>query len=298
MKLPFHCPLVEGEHLLSWFMRYHILSGRQKMKVSLASIGVVRGRLKSYDFNETFLAVSEFYKANFDENFCVIDHSPLALWALSHGAEYFSAWKNDNHLELKPVFEPNKLAMPTAWSYCPECAKEDRDKYGFSYWHTEHQIPGSILCEKHQQRLITRRRKLTDLGQASLPHTYSFPSESNYSEWMSDWNTFILNVFKMLSDDPMLADKLKRQVPQILGLPDIKGQAGNKVFLEHQLKFDAEVPTALLEYLFNFYNQTFKRPPMVLRSTLGFKAYDKGKHPVYWLVILYWLKDEIDWMNL
>lgn len=298
MRLPFHCPLMEGEHLLSWFMRYHILSGRQKIKTSLASIDAVQGRLKSYDFNGAFLAISKFYKSYFDDGFCVTKNSPLALWSLSHGSDFFESWKKDNHLRLTPVFEPNKLAMPVAWSYCSACAKEDREKYGFSYWHTEHQIPGSILCGKHQGTLITHRQKLTDLGQATLPHTYSFPNESSYSDWMSDWNNFILKVFKMLSDDPMLADKLKSQVPKILGLPVIKGQTGNKVFIEHQLKLDAEVPTELLEYLFKFYTQTFKRPPMILRSTLGFKVYDKGKHPIYWLVILYWLKDEIDWVNL
>lgn len=34
--------------------------------------------------------------------------------------------------------------------YCSECAREDRQKYGETYWHREHQIPRIRICPKHQ----------------------------------------------------------------------------------------------------------------------------------------------------
>ena len=34
--------------------------------------------------------------------------------------------------------------------YCPECAKADREKYGETYWHREHQIPRIRVCPKHR----------------------------------------------------------------------------------------------------------------------------------------------------
>ena len=37
-----------------------------------------------------------------------------------------------------------------ALSYCPLCAQEDRKEYGEAYWHRIHQIPGVIVCAKHQ----------------------------------------------------------------------------------------------------------------------------------------------------
>ena len=37
--------------------------------------------------------------------------------------------------------------------YCPECIKEDRKRYGESYWHREHQIPHVTICRKHGCRL-------------------------------------------------------------------------------------------------------------------------------------------------
>lgn len=68
--------------------------------------------------------------------------------------------------------------------------------------------------------------------------------------------------------------------------------------MEHQKRFDMEVSINILQYLFKFYSQVYKHPPTILGSTLGYKAYATGKHPVYWLVILYWLKNEIDWVAL
>jgi hypothetical protein len=37
--------------------------------------------------------------------------------------------------------------------YCPSCVKEDLEKYGYGYWHIEHQIPGICSCYKHNLQL-------------------------------------------------------------------------------------------------------------------------------------------------
>lgn len=34
--------------------------------------------------------------------------------------------------------------------YCPLCAKEDREKYGETYWHRVHQISGISVCPEHK----------------------------------------------------------------------------------------------------------------------------------------------------
>lgn len=38
--------------------------------------------------------------------------------------------------------------------FCPQCAKEDREKYGETYWHRLHQIVGIDICAKHGFRLF------------------------------------------------------------------------------------------------------------------------------------------------
>lgn len=37
--------------------------------------------------------------------------------------------------------------------YCPVCAKEDRQKYGETYWHRKHQIRNMGICPKHKCKL-------------------------------------------------------------------------------------------------------------------------------------------------
>lgn len=38
--------------------------------------------------------------------------------------------------------------------YCKECIREDKEKYGESYWHREHQISGILICDKHNTLLF------------------------------------------------------------------------------------------------------------------------------------------------
>ncbi len=47
------------------------------------------------------------------------------------------------------------VVQPPEWlRFCPECAQEDKQQFGESYWHRLHQIPGVEVCPKHQVRLL------------------------------------------------------------------------------------------------------------------------------------------------
>lgn len=56
--------------------------------------------------------------------------------------------------------------------FCAACAREDRDRWGESYWHREHQLPGVLMCIKHGTAL--RGTTLRSVGQNLwldvLPH--------------------------------------------------------------------------------------------------------------------------------
>lgn len=49
--------------------------------------------------------------------------------------------------------------------YCPVCAKEDREKYGETYWHRIHQMPGICVCPEHGCHLSESTVKIS--GKAS-----------------------------------------------------------------------------------------------------------------------------------
>jgi len=48
--------------------------------------------------------------------------------------------------------------------YCPLCAEEDREMYGETYWHRNHQIFGCEVCAKHCCKLIS-----TNIAISSVP---------------------------------------------------------------------------------------------------------------------------------
>lgn len=42
------------------------------------------------------------------------------------------------------------ISVPSYLRFCPVCIREDNEKFGELHWHRIHQIPGVILCPKHQ----------------------------------------------------------------------------------------------------------------------------------------------------
>lgn len=45
------------------------------------------------------------------------------------------------------------ISTPLYLKFCPECLREDTDKYGEPYWHRIHQVPGIKICPKHKSIL-------------------------------------------------------------------------------------------------------------------------------------------------
>lgn len=51
-------------------------------------------------------------------------------------------WKN---LMCLPILDDKRFLR-----FCPECASEDREKYGETYWHREHQVARVRVCPRHK----------------------------------------------------------------------------------------------------------------------------------------------------
>jgi hypothetical protein len=150
-------------------------------------------------------------------------------------------------------------------------------------------------CYIHQSKLVTDSKLLLDLRKITLPQVYDFDVPTLTDEpLLLEWSDFVLKIYNQLSKYDKLGELLRKRVRKYLLLPDeINTVKGNLVFTSLQNKFDEEVPQELLRHLFLFYSNTYKHPPSVLKSTLGYSTYPKQKHPVYWLIILFWLKDKI-----
>lgn len=58
-----------------------------------------------------------------------------------------------NYHNLLPM-QKTKNGKKRHLRYCPVCVKEDREKYGETYWHRVHQMPGIEVCSRHGCYLI------------------------------------------------------------------------------------------------------------------------------------------------
>ena len=107
------------------------------------------------------------------------------------------------------------------------------------------------------------------------------------------WSQFINKVYNLIVSDFSNAASLRQEVLNYLNIPqlrptDIRGFYNN---LLHD--FEEEIPKEILEYCFLFYQSNkYKRKPNLLLTTIQ-KDGQSIRNPVYWLVILYWLRNHL-----
>lgn len=70
------------------------------------------------------------------------EHSLVGISAFRIGiSDDLHSWTALQACEWRTLSHKNK--------WCPHCAQSDRDRYGFSYWRRDHQVPGQLFCETH-----------------------------------------------------------------------------------------------------------------------------------------------------
>ncbi len=72
------------------------------------------------------------------------------------------------HVKLNVLGALSKFRkhVPTYLSYCPVCVATDRQIYGETYWHRQHQLPGVHICAEHavwleKSRIYAKHRDFT-----------------------------------------------------------------------------------------------------------------------------------------
>lgn len=119
--------------------------------------------------------------------------------------------------------------------YCPLCAKDDKDKYGESYWHRCHQVEGNRVCHKHgccleDSGIIGSGQKefiaLEDISSLSKPNYLSEYQESYMRldkdiEWVMIHYREIMLKYK---EDTFFFEKRNTGFLYKKGLTTIKGR--------------------------------------------------------------------------
>ncbi|MCO7250091.1 MULTISPECIES: TniQ family protein [unclassified Pseudoalteromonas] len=157
MTIPnFPAPML-NEHLISCLMRYAVLQGpKEYIKVAKRISPAVSILGNNSFWRPVYNDILSLYMPKYYEK---IARENTLLNVYSH-----LAGMDLNELLKQQLKQPELLRLPyekleqvhKGWKWCPECAKEDEDKYGFPYWHVEHQFSLKKRCSIHKQLLLSK----------------------------------------------------------------------------------------------------------------------------------------------
>ena len=174
-------------------------------------------------------------------------------------------WKN---LMCIPLLNESRYIR-----YCPECAKADREKYGETYWHREHQIPRIRVCPKHRCFLenseIAISAKTTpalhdaenNVPENTEPRECNSDREIEFTQYVIDVMHEPIDLENPLSVGKYLHSRLGNEYASDSGLV----RNITKLYEDYCLFYGAEMPTMALSYLQKIFNGYLYDPYFVLQ---------------------------------
>lgn len=295
-------PLLPDEHIYSWIARLYRLSGYPSRSYFL----------KKYDgdFNDLY-ANAAFESAAFSivrnsgtaakQQNIFWNNTAFPLWLISIPDQASYRFNNQFNLsELSDISHMNEqllLGFSRNWHACSSCIKEDEEKYGMSYWHTEHQLPSVITCQKHNKILLKPTDGLKNLSDLTLPFLINSwePIINRPAGSITQWNNFILKVHQLSREDKFFSSRLRSQINDKIKIKSKYRKKRIDWCDEHTLSFETALGRSLLKHLFRTYSVINKSgKPRVLASFLAPHGMVMPlRNPVYWLALAYWLKAEL-----
>lgn len=181
------------------------------------------------------------------------------------------------------------INKPRYIRYCPECVKEDREKYGETYWHRAHQIPRIRVCPEH--RCFLENSEIP-VSSKSSPGLYdaenNIPKElkTRFCENETEiaFTQYVINVTREPIDlgtsipiGTFLHSNLKSEYICKSGLV----RNISKLY-EDYLEFYNDMPTMELSYMQKIFNNYRFDPYFILQISylLGISVYEITHLPV------------------
>jgi hypothetical protein len=286
-------PLYPGEHMISAVLRRAMLSCYPSRKQYLTDMAFTCKFPKAGSAcADTFGFLQEVYACENETFANWIKHTPASLWRISE----------DDRTLLKSVksgrcsnVKNGVLGFSQLWHFCPRCIKDDKQTYGVSYWHESHQVHSVTHCYIHGAPLLIAP-KMRNIDQLLLPHQVfqlgDYTSAFSHPA-LRDWDDFVLSIHEKVKKNSELGCQLRKQVEQVLTLPDEGRTNRNLAICDAMLKdFEASVHPVILKHLFHYYGKETPTRRFSIMSAVMLST-DKRTvmHPVFLLIMLYWLQN-------
>ncbi|WP_371126974.1 TnsD family Tn7-like transposition protein [Variovorax sp. YR216] len=185
---------------------------------------------------------------------------------------------------------------------CSMCMCEDRAKYGWTYWHLEHQFPGVLYCELHGKPLTTSQVKANGVGRFLwfLPSDAQLEDASSEPTGAKHFSTLVTELqSRAWQDGELDPARLKVVFRARLSQLGAVRSANGRLLL-------AESASSLLAYahLLRQTSDVFAWTPRTLTGAVA-QVHDlvgagrQSSHPLRWLLGISWLfRDFVDFLSL
>lgn len=146
--------------------------------------------------------------------------------------------------------------------YCPVCAKEDRKKYGETYWHREHQIPRIHVCPRHRCFLENSEIAISSKTSPGLydaeshvpgntePRNCNYEPEIVFTQYVIDVMHEPIDLENNLSVGKFLHSRLSGEYTNNSGL----FRNVTKLYEDYLSFYGNDMPTMELSYLRKIFN--------------------------------------------
>ena len=146
------------ELVYSWFCRYYVHTGCLTHKMALEDILYNRCNNPSKEFlGHLNPEMRKKIQGIYPLEYLIKSHTLYPQYARfipldkKKKAIYHMAYEFCDPHHLFPILPRGDADQHL--KYCPICAKEDREKYGETYWHRSHQLRGVNVCYIHHCKL-------------------------------------------------------------------------------------------------------------------------------------------------
>lgn len=187
MQVPIIIPIHEDELLYSWMIRLAVANGlghSDTTPLTSLSETFINKRIErrivvpNYDCNNNISSLFQSLDSIEDKlSEMFMHHTPYSIYR-----HFFNDMRQANyvHQALYPHIDnfPSLLGSSSSSRLtfhaciCPECAKEDIQKYGYYYLHTDHHLPDVQCCHKHRSPLLQftgrKTKELDDINDYTI----------------------------------------------------------------------------------------------------------------------------------
>lgn len=145
------------EILYSVLARYHVRSGNLSLKITLSELFGSTTVTATVDLPAHLKALARNLppRSKYTVESILRQHTLYPLYAPfmpSSRAELIATSMMEHiwgDIHARAGIMASSVKTPSNLRFCPDCLREDQERYGEAYWHRLHQAPGVLVCPRH-----------------------------------------------------------------------------------------------------------------------------------------------------